>query len=141
MKPEELAKSGTEHAHQRAYFAWLNMVNRDIAEHIFAIPNGGARGNDRRTAQIRGNTLKTEGVKSGVPDIFCAWPWGKFHGLFIEMKKMKGGEVSLNQLGWRARLEARGYKVVTAYNYQEAANATAQYFEQPRPFPHASDGG
>lgn len=90
MTPDQLAKSGTEHAIQRAFFAWLALAAnfgfapaKDICEgrlcakdargatpnypelQLFhAIPNGGAR--DKITA----GKLKAEGVKSGVLDTF-----------------------------------------------------------------------
>lgn len=117
MTPKELAKSGSEHAHQRAFFAWVNMAARrgfqaacqydsysmtdqdweyktgqPIAalpelELFHAIPNGGKR--DKITA----SKLKAEGVKAGVLDTFL--PVGKkfvgvfdmFNGLYIEFKK------------------------------------------------------
>lgn len=147
MDPAILAKSGTEHAHQRAYFQWLLTWERSVHAHTFAIPNGGARAENRQLAAKRGGELKAEGVKSGVPDIMVAWPLsgvntptGWTAGLFIEMKKVKGGKVSDNQSDWRVRLEQRGYTVATCFNWQEAANATAYYFGSIQPYPHAARG-
>lgn len=92
MTPAQLAKSDTEHAHQRAFFAWLALAayhgfdnaKRYCEEgvrlhsneasplpelHLFhAIPNGGAR--DKSTA----GKLKAEGVKPGVLDTFLPVP-------------------------------------------------------------------
>lgn len=146
MDPAKLAKTGSEHAHQKAYFQWLLTWSREVHAMTFAIPNGGARGNDRRTAMIRGAALKNEGVKRGVPDVMCAWPMFiyatrlQYNGMFIEMKKVIGGTVADEQSEWRVKLEQRGYFVATCYNWHEAANATAKYFAQPYPFPTANDG-
>ena len=144
MEPADLAKSGSEHGHQSAFFLALLRWNRSVHECTFAIPNGGARGDDQRSAQIRGGNLKKEGVKRGVPDIMVAWPtinrpkW--YAGLFIEMKIVKGGITSDFQDEWHERLTLRGYKVVVCYNYQEALNAVARYFGQQLPYRGASDG-
>lgn len=48
---------------------------------LFAIPNGGHR--NKVTAAI----LKSEGVTSGVPDLFFAFPSAGCSGLFLEMKR------------------------------------------------------
>lgn len=127
MTPDELAKSGTEHGHQRAFFAWLAKSDHGVWLYTFAIPNGGSRGDDKQTRRIRGGMLKAEGVKAGVPDIFCAIPVGKYHGLFIEMKKPKVGRVQDNQTEWGERLLARGYAHAIAYTWRQAAEVILSY--------------
>lgn len=110
MTPDDLAKTGTEHAHQRALFAWIALARLhglDAADRwaetgvyppppeapalpylalAYAIPNGGKRD------QITAGKLKAEGVKSGAPDIcipvpFCVNGAAVRCGLYIEMKK------------------------------------------------------
>jgi len=73
---------------------------------LFAIPNGGERN------IIVAARMKKEGVRAGVPDLFLAVPRGEFHGLFIEMKKPKGGRVSDAQKGCIELLNETGYKSV-----------------------------
>jgi hypothetical protein len=113
MTPTTLAKSGTEHAHQTALFAYAAVAylhGFDVAdewsktgklpkrdpdappkvpalEWFHAIPNGGSRGDDDKSRKIRGAQLKAEGVRQGVADTFLPWPSGEWHGLYIEMKK------------------------------------------------------
>lgn len=112
MTPAQIAKSGTEHAHQSAFFAYCNIARYcgfEIADYfcetgqlptnketsngieclkwIHAIPNGGIRGDDSKSRKIRGAQLKAEGVKPGVADIFFPYPCYVYHGLYIEMKK------------------------------------------------------
>ena len=113
MTPATLAKSGTEHAHQTALFAYAAVAylhGFDVAdewsktgklpkrnpdappkvpalEWFHAIPNGGSRGDDAKSRKIRGAQLKAEGVRQGVADTFLPWPSGEWHGLYIEMKK------------------------------------------------------
>lgn len=120
MNPEQLAKSGSEHAEQTALFAWSNQAALrgfraademlsysqqapyfSMAETVLAlkwlhaIPNAGARGNKIAAAQ-----LKAEGVKAGVADIFLPVPREAYslntglrhqqHGLYIELKRKNG---------------------------------------------------
>lgn len=81
MTPEQLAKSGTEHAIQRAVFARVNAYIREhveptdprsrVAEQLkwlHAIPNGG----DRHGATA--GKMKAEGAKAGVWDMFLPVP-------------------------------------------------------------------
>lgn len=96
MNPWKLAEPGTEHAHQRAVFAWANCAARlgyywaDMPEgyqhsttgnapaltiapvpelaRLFAIHNQG------HGDVIRGARAKAEGVKAGVPDIMLPVP-------------------------------------------------------------------
>lgn len=142
ITPEQLAKSGTEHAHQTALFCWASMfVNdatmsqrqRNAVESMFAIPNGGERN------VIVAGKLKAEGVKSGVPDIFMPAPrydlMGKnFHGLFIEMKHEKyrkhhWGGCSQEQMDRIESLRVAGYKVAVCYSWIEARDAILEYLK------------
>ena len=130
---DTIAKAGTEHAHQRAFFAWLAWTKRlgnfPRADRCFAIPNGGKR--DPITAA----RLKAEGVKAGVPDTFYPVPSlyanaadCEFmrHGLFMEFKKDKGREQA-NQTDWIAEAIADNYAACTVYSWRAAASAFTCY--------------
>ena len=85
---------------------------------IIAIPNGGWR--DIRTAA----RLKAEGVCRGVPDLFIpAW------GLWIEMKRQKGGVVSENQKDWLEYLNGLGYGAVVCRGADDAMNTVYAWLE------------
>jgi len=104
MKPEDLAKSGTEHGHQMALFQWAqqNLDQYPELVWLYAIPNGGQRN------IITAAGLKAEGVKSGVSDICLPVARSTFHGLYIEMKK-PGGKESPQQIEFGKFLTAQGY--------------------------------
>lgn len=140
MTPEQIAKAGTEHAHQCALMCWA--ADMAVAEPhlklLFAIPNGGER--DRVTA----SRLKAEGVKAGVPDLMLPVSRTTYervkadlppvvtrvvtwHGLFIEMKKPGTGRVSEEQGKWHRDLEAQGYKVVVCFGWEEARDTLLWY--------------
>lgn len=153
MTPAQLAKTGSEHAEQTAFFQWLAMeaVAHDRAgsvetaaklRMVFAIPNGDQRGDgSHKGAQIAGARLKAEGMRSGVPDVFCAVPlhisradgsglWQ--FGLFIEMKRVgahtkKNGDCSDEQLDWHERLRSQGFAVAVCYGGIHARDTILSY--------------
>lgn len=82
---------------------------------IYAIPNGGWRGKKQAI------DLKAEGVVAGVPDLHVP----EF-GLWIEMKRSKGGRVSAEQAEMHERLRAIGHDVIVAKGCADAvAKVTA----------------
>lgn len=97
----------TEHEEQREFVRWFRQGYKDVR--IFAIPNGGQRSITTATK------LKVEGVSAGVPDLFIpAW------GLWVEMKRTKGGSVSAEQKDWIAYLQGCGYTCIVAKGADEA---------------------
>lgn len=160
MTPWELAAK-SEHSQQRALFAWANCVaeygfkfaampdyySRDgraalaavsglvkvpgVPELslLFAIHNAG------HGDAIRGAQAKAEGVKAGVPDIMLPVPRvvGVYtaYGLFIELKKVKKGVVSVVQSNWGAQLQQQGYAFRLCKGWIEAANDIAYYMGSP----------
>lgn len=127
MTPEQLAKAGTEHAHQCALMAWcaLNYERYPELRLLFAIPNGGERN------LVVASRLKAEGVKAGVPDLFLPVARWSVHGLFIEMKKPKGkgaaGTIAASQAGWHRALEEQGYGVAVCWGWEEARDCLIKY--------------
>lgn len=124
-----LAKAGTEHAEQRAFFGWLGMHlhagGSPLVRLAYAIPNGGKR--DAITAA----RLKSEGVKAGVPDICYPVPRGRYAGLYIEMK-IKSGSVQEAQKQWHTDLRAVGYASAVCWGWQHARTCFLDYeAEQP----------
>lgn len=93
---------------------------------LFAIPNGGQRS---ITEAVR---LKAEGVLAGVPDLFIARASGAMHGLFIEMKRAKGGKVSAKQQAVMLTLSHEGYAVMVAHGCDEAWPFVKQYLKESK---------
>ena len=156
MSPEQLAKSGTEAAHQIAVMAWCKMVEyRGFAaandplsytekgradsypleivpaiRWLHASANGGARGNDKESAMIRGAQLKAQGVKPGVYDLF--WPLRRtgWAGLYIEMKKPgKLNATSEEQRIFGTFVGSQGFANTVCDNWQNAVKTIQCYWE------------
>lgn len=161
MTPDDLAKSGTEHAHQRALFAWAGMAalygvaaandpvsygkgglahvttwyagqpRSPLLDEFYAIANGGERHD-----AVAGR-LKAEGVKAGTPDTHLPVACGQYHSLYIEMKHpkkegKKGGGLNDAQKIRFPRLLAQGNAVAVCYTWQQAAQTLLAYLsDQP----------
>ena len=120
--------SPTEHSEQTALIEWWRMYARwkSLPECLLmAIPNGG-----RRDA-VTGARLKAEGVRAGVPDLFLAVPTEHAHGLWIEMKRQKGGEVRSSQKAVMAALDDQGFSCTVCKGWQEARRAISDYLGEP----------
>jgi hypothetical protein len=142
IQPDSLAKSGSEHGEQVAFFAWAARA-ADYAPALgwaYATPNGGSRGDTERSRAIEGGKMKAEGVKSGVPDVFLPHP--RFHvgrqamyaGAYCELKTKDGGDGgSDNQKKWLARLSEVGYACTIANGWHEMRRFFVEYLEiQPK---------
>ena len=72
--------------------------------------------------------LKMEGVRAGVPDLFLPVATGGKHGLFIEMKRTKGGTISPEQKDWLAHLNEQGYRAEVCKGFEAAKAVIQDYF-------------
>lgn len=117
------AREGEE---QATLFHWVAMQQGKYPElaGLFHIPNGGKRG------KAEAARFKAEGVKAGVPDLFLPCARGQYHGLFIEMKRAKGGSLSAAQKEWRGRLESQGYCWVCCHGWEDASEVIIDYMEE-----------
>ena len=115
----------TEDAEQMALFRWAELQAGKYPELrlLFHIPNGGSRG------KAEAGRFRAMGVKAGVPDLFLPVARGTWHGLFIEMKRRKGGRVSPEQEDWMQALVFQGYAAIVCHGMEEAAREIAHYLE------------
>lgn len=160
MRPCQIAKT-SESSHQKAYFAWCAVAAQFGAvaadcwaqghgipttgkpipalRWVHAIPNGGSRGDTKKSREIRGSQLKAEGVKPGVLDVFIPYRsnhWDK-NGLYIEFKKpilkpktSKGkGGLKPEQIEFRDWVISQNFATAVAYTWLEAVNFTKTYLQ------------
>lgn len=112
-----------ESAEQRALFVWAKMQSGKYPELdlMYHIPNEGKR------SRYTGQRMRAEGLKTGVPDICLPCARGAYHGLYIELKRRKGGTVSANQREWIDALNKAGYMATVCKGFEEAVNAIMEY--------------
>ena len=105
---------------------------------IFSIPNGSYKSGSAQ------RLFKATGLKRGVPDLMLPChrpranpaaattdkhPLATYAGLFLEIKRTRGGVVSPEQAGWIANLEAQGYRACVCYGWEAAWNLIVRYLE------------
>nr|DAQ77407.1 MAG TPA: Cytosine specific methyltransferase [Caudoviricetes sp.] len=73
--------------------------------------------------------MKAAGVKAGVPDMFLPVARGGSHGLYIELKRIKGGRVSAEQLAWMEELTREGYTCAVCHGWEEARETILNYLK------------
>jgi hypothetical protein len=124
----------TEHAEQAALVAWADghAGRLPALGLLLAIPNGA------RTSMSVARRLKAEGLRKGCPDLFLAQPRPArgggpgYAGLWLEMKRTRGGRVAPEQRQWHTALLAAGYDVRVCRGWVEAATAILIYLgERP----------
>ena len=112
----------SEHFEQRELVRWFRQTWPGVRIH--AIPNGGAR------SKATAGRLKAEGVASGVPDLFVpAW------GLWVEMKRTKGGSLSAEQKDWITYLESVGFCCIVGKGAEAAKGQISAFFNQRKNTP------
>lgn len=115
--------AASEHDLQVQCVRWFRYSHKDIANLLFAIPNGGWR-----NATIAAK-LKAEGVVAGIPDLFLAVPSKGFHDLWIEMKNGKAGRVSNNQNTMIKQFLKQGYQCKVCRSQIEFDEIIREYLQ------------
>lgn len=116
----------TESVEQQNLFRWAAY---QAAAHpelrlMYHIPNEGLR------SRATGGRMVGEGLKKGVPDICLPVPRGGYHGLYIEMKRIRGGGMSPEQADWIEQLQQQGYLACWCRGWEMAAKVIMDYLKQ-----------
>ena len=106
---------------QQSFLHWFNLQYPMFKDNIFVNLESSKR--SLEYASI----LKKQGMKRGRPDIEILIPNEHYHGLFIEMKRVKHGKVSEDQKKILATLNAHNYKAVVCFGWEEARQVTLDY--------------
>lgn len=120
-----IAKVAPREAQEQTWlFQWANamsVLRYPELELMHAIPNGGSRN------AVEGRHLKEQGVKAGIPDIFLPVARNGRHGLYIELKRKVGGQVSPEQNKMLGELNRQGFMAVVCKGWQAAADVIEDY--------------
>jgi len=99
-------KNAVPYEDQEQLLAVKWLARNDIP--FYFIPNGGKRN------LLEAIKFKSLGVKAGIPDLCIPVAKQNFHGLYIELKRRKGGKVSKSQHYWLQQLVYQGYDCFVA---------------------------
>ncbi len=118
------SKLPTEAQEQIRLAAWLTKMGIRFT----ASANGGKRD------ILEAAKLKRQGVSAGFPDVFIPLPIlpyrgneNGYHGLFLELKRVKGGKPSPQQVQWITYLREQNYWADFAYGFDEARATILHY--------------
>ena len=116
----------SEDDEQAAVMEWAVLMEKQFPELalLFHIANGGYR------HPATASRMKKLGVKAGVPDLFLPVPRGQSHGLWVEMKRVRGGRVSEDQKAWIEALTKQGYRAEVAHGAEEACDFLYKYLTE-----------
>ena len=114
----------TEDAIHFAVIDWLKSVpykDGFLVDYFHHSPNGGVSSPRQKAKFTRMNTL------SGFPDLECFIAKGRYHGLYVELKREKGGVVSANQKRIIDMLNEEGYCAIVCRGLDASIEAIEQY--------------
>ena len=116
----------TESTEQRMLFTWARLQAGRYPELglLYHIPNEGKRSN------IMGARMRAEGMRSGVPDVCLPVARGGFSGLYIELKRQRGGRVSENQQAWIDALRRAGNRAEVCKGWEAAKDVILDYLNK-----------
>ncbi|MCK5357340.1 MAG: VRR-NUC domain-containing protein [Elusimicrobiales bacterium] len=118
-KTNRVSCSNTEEIEQ---IKTVNYLKLQYPKVLFTISPAGIR-----LHPAVGTKFKRMGYRAGTPDLLILEPNKYFHGLFIEMKKNKGGKVSDNQRTFLNHLLANNYEAKVANGFNEAIKIIDEY--------------
>ena len=128
MGKKRMANSGrvvskfTESNEQIAAMDWLKLQHPEVAQYTMHI------GNERKSSFYAGYIMKRMGVLKGASDLFIAWPAGKYHGLFIEVKS-KTGKPTIEQIEFIQRVTDKGYYACLCFGAEQVIATIGWYLK------------
>ena len=116
----------SEEQEQMAVIEWRDLMVNQFPELKLLIHIGNGEWRHPATAA----KLKRMGVKAGVSDLFLPVARGGWHGLWVEMKRRKGGTLSPAQKDWIEDMTEQHYMAVRADGAEEACDVIYRYLTE-----------
>ena len=117
----------SEHDDQAMIVEWLKRTGLWDRYGIFAPPNGiPLPGSAKSRARII-NYMKREGMRPGVADMVFPIARGGYHGMYLELKRKSGGNLSDEQRNFIAIVERAGYFTAVPSGFEEAMEIIETY--------------
>lgn len=125
MPKKDTNKVPTEYEEQCLLFKWI----RENEESYPALKYANASLSGIRLSIHLATKAKRSGMVRGFPDIFLPLRNSQYNGLFIELKRLKGGVVSKEQKDFIAFLNKQKYLAVVCRGHKEAIEVIKTYLE------------
>lgn len=119
----------TERQEQKSLIAWCDRHSARYPElaRVFAIMNAGGYSGGFKSNMLRVIEALRQGVRKGYPDIGLDVPRGGYHGLRIELKRVKLGYTSDEQSEWLEWLRSQGYRAEVCKGWEAARDIILDY--------------
>ena len=111
---------------QEAVFKWAGIHEKRLPDLKYL--NGSMNGAKR--SKLTAIRAKRQGLKKGFPDIHLPVPRCGYHGLFIELKRVKGGTVSKEQKEIIRGLSENGYFACVCLGHGPAIEIIEKYLTE-----------
>lgn len=119
-----------EASHQIALFDWANLKKVPeggfLRDYMYAIPNGAKR------TPAQGSILKRQGLSAGWPDLCIALPRGRYHGMYLELKRVSRYSVTKEQKVVIDRLNRIGYCARVSNTIDKSIEMIEEYLCTPQ---------
>ena len=115
-----------ESAHQQQVIEWARMASRSAKYPMLEMLHCSLNG--VKLTKTQAVIAKSQGMLSGVPDLFLPVTRGKYHGLYIEMKH-GSNTLTDNQERFLQNAANVGYAVVVCQSAQEAIKRIEDYYK------------
>lgn len=108
---------------QKAVFRWIrsNQIKFQKLQLAYSTLNG-----VRLTPKLR-KEMKEQGNRAGVPDIVLPARNKFYPGLYLELKRVRGGSVSKEQKKYMSLLAEEGFKTIVCKGHKEAIEVIKDY--------------
>lgn len=113
----------TEYEEQKLIVQWAKSMHR--REPLLRLLHASLNG--VRLPMKRASMMKASGMLSGVPDLFLPVRNETHSGLYIELKREKGGKVSDAQQWFIDSVTEQGYRAEVCRGHMEAINLIKEY--------------
>jgi hypothetical protein len=102
-----------------------------LSDVLVHVPNGAYHGADRKSGAVVARKLREQGVQPGVFDYILPVPIMRLQipGLWLEMKRTKGGTVSAEQKKFESRMIQLGWACEIAKGWIDAAAIIDQHLK------------
>lgn len=126
-KSKRHRNTDSEYSEQARFVAWCRSHGDQRLHLIYSHLNGIVT---HYNAAVK---AKRSGALAGLPDLFLPVAIAPWHGLYIEMKRAKGGVVSPEQESRMVLLRQQGYRCVVANGCEEAKRTVMEYIYNSTP--------
>lgn len=121
----------SEHQDQAQIVTWLKAAGLWDKYGIFSVPNGIPLPGSQKARSRIINYMKREGMRPGVADMVFPVARGGYFGMYLEMKRKTGGELSEEQRRFIGIVEMNGYFTAVPNGYDDAMRIIEDYLSWP----------